>query len=502
MTGILTPGGRRRISLPTVNFPQLLRIIGFLLIIEGGFLVLPLVTCLVYHEADWMDFLVTSSLTVGCGAAMAYGIHPSSSQMGKREGFLLTAMVWIFFSAFGMIPFMLMDNSPMTVSDAFFEAMSGFTTTGASVLTSISHLGHGIVLWRSLMQWIGGMGIILFTLAVLPMLNSSGGMQMFNAEVTGITHDKLRPRISQTAKSLWMIYTVLSLILFILLVCGPMPVFDSICYAFSVMSTGGFATTDAGLAEWESDYVEIVITVFMFVSGISFSLLFRALHREFRTVWRNDIFRAYLLVIFICYILFAVSIWFNGAYTGIKSVTIDPLFQVVSMITSTGYELSELSSWGTFVMSLTFMLMFFGACAGSTSGGAKIDRLIYLLKNCNNEITRCIHPNNILTVRVNDRVISHDIVSKVIAFLCLYVLIIVAAGIVLTAMGMPLIDSFYSTMACISNSTGLSTSITPSGVIFPVLPDAGKWLLAAVMLTGRLEIFTILLLFSPSFWRK
>ncbi len=444
----------------TINFPVLLRIIGLLLIIESVFLLIPLTTCLIYGENDWRCFLIAFGVTAITGGAMAFTIHPSTPSMGKREGFLLTALVWVFFSAFGMLPFMFMENQPLSVSDAFFEAMSGFTTTGATIMKSISHLSHGAVIWRSVMQWIGGMGIILFTLAVIPMLNHSGGMQMFNAEVTGITHDKLRPRISQTAKSLWLIYIT-----------------------------------------WKSDYIEVVATFFMFIGGVSFSLIYRAVHRDFRTVWGNDVFRTYLGVIAACYVIFALSIWYNGQITSWKSITLDPLFQIVSMISSTGFEVPEFGTWGTFVLSIVFLLMFFGACAGSTSGGAKLDRLIYMLQNCRNEVERCIHPNNILTVRVNGKVIPHETVSKVIAFLCLYVLIILIGGIILTAMGLPLIDAFFSAFTCISN-TGLSAGVTGYGSTFSIIPDAGKWVLAIIMLIGRLELFTVLLLFTPTFWKK
>lgn len=474
---------------------------GLLLIIEAVFLLVPLGTCLIYGESDWRAFLITFAITLATGSVMTFTIHPSSPSMGKREGFLLTAMVWVFFSTFGMLPFILMSDRPLCVSDAFFEAMSGFTTTGATIMTSISHLSHGVVIWRSLMQWIGGMGIILFTLAVIPMLNHSGGIQMFNAEVTGITHDKLRPRISQTAKSLWLIYITLTLILFGLLYMGPMEGFDAVCYSLSIMSTGGFATSDEGLSLWRSDYIEAVATFFMFIGGVSFTLIYRAVHRDFRAVWHNDVFRYYLGIIAFCYVVFAVTISLNGQATSIKSATLDPLFQIVSMISSTGFEVPEFSSWGTFILSMVMVLMFFGACAGSTSGGAKIDRLIFMLKNCHNEIERCIHPNNILTVRVNGKVIPHEIVSKVIAFLCLYVLIILIGGIILTAMGLPLIDSFFSAFTCISN-TGLSAGITGYGSTFAIIPDAGKWVLATIMLIGRLELFTVLLLFTPAFWKK
>ena len=484
-----------------INFPMILRIIGLLLIIEGLFLTVPLATSLVYHETDWMCFLLTMVVTTVAGTIMTFGIRPRNPRMGKREGFLLTALIWIFFSIFGMIPFILMEKQPMSVSDAFFEAMSGFTTTGATVMDSISHLSHGIVMWRSLMQWIGGMGIILFTLAVVPMLNHSGGMQMFNAEVTGITHDKLRPRISQTAKGLWLIYIVLTLVLFILLIIGPMDTFEAICHAFSTMSTGGFSTADASIEAWDSIYIESVVTVFMFLGGTSFVLLYRAAHGDFKPIWQNDVFRAYVGIIFVCYVLFVIAIFYHGQAYSIKSVTLDPLFQIVSTITSTGYEVSDFSNWGTFTLSLVFALMFFGACAGSTSGGAKIDRLIYLLKNCRNEIVRCVYPNNIFTVRVNRRVIPHETVSKVIAFLCMYVMIIMAGGIILTSLGLPLVDSFFSAFSCISN-TGLGAGVTGYGGSYALVPDVGKWLLAIIMMIGRLELFTVLILFTPTFWKK
>lgn len=484
----------------SVNFPILFRIIGLLLLIEAGFLVVPLVTCLIYLESDWKAFAWSLAATVAAGSAMTFCIHPSSNSMGKREGFLLTSLVWIFFSIFGMIPFMLM-KTPMSVSDAFFEAMSGFTTTGATVMTSISHLSHGVIMWRSLIQWIGGMGIILFTLAVIPMLNHSGGMQMFNAEVTGITHEKLRPRISQTAKGLWMTYIVLTVMLFLLLLAGPMNLFESICHAFSTMSTGGFSTEDASVAAWDSTYIEVVLTVFMFLGGVNFALIFRAAHGDFRPLWKNDVFKLYIKVILVMYVLFVIGIIHQHQATSVRSLTLDPLFQIISTITSTGYTVTNFEKWGTFCLSLLFLLMFFGACAGSTSGGAKLDRMLYLFKNCGNEIVKCIHPNNIYTVFVNGKVVSNELVSKVIAFLCIYVILIMFGGMLLAALGLPLVDSFFSSFSCISN-TGLGAGVTGYGGSYEIVPDAGKWVLAMLMMIGRLEIFTVIILFARSFWRK
>lgn len=483
-----------------INVRMIMRIMGWLLLIEAAFLLVPTFTAVAYGESDWIPFLSTAALTALVGFIMARRSRPTRSHLGKRDGYLLTAMVWVVFSFFGLIPF-LFCSRPVSYSDAFFEAMSGFTTTGATVLDSVEGLGHGVHLWRAMMQWIGGMGIILFTIAVIPMLNHSGGMQMFNAEVTGITHDKLRPRISQTAKGLWLTYIVLTVLLFGLLILGPMNPFEAICHAFSTMSTGGFSTSDDGIAAWSSVYIESVITVFMFLGGTSFVLLYHMAHGEFKLIWQNEVFRTYVGIIFFCYILFVIAIFSSGEAYSIKSLTLDPLFQIVSTITSTGYVTPDLLDWGTFVLALVFILMFFGACAGSTSGGAKIDRMIYLLKHCRNEIDRCIYPNYIFTVRVNKRVIPHEIVAKVIAFLCLYVLIIMVGGILLCALGLPLVDSFFSAFSCVSN-TGLGAGITGYGGNYEIVPDIGKWVLALIMMIGRLELFTVLILFTPTFWKK
>ena len=479
---------------------MLLRVSGWLMMIESLFMLIPMGTCLYFRESDWLPFALTAAGTGATGFVLSRHIRPSHYSMSKRDGFLLTAMVWVVFSIFGMLPFMFC-KMPISLSDAFFEAMSGFTTTGASVLLDVTHMSHGIHIWRATMQWLGGMGIILFTLAVIPMLNSSGGMLMFNAEVTGITHDKLRPRISQTAKALWMLYFAFTIMLVALLWSGPMNFFDSVCHAFGAISTGGYSTRNEGIAAFNSIYVKVVLTIFMFVGGVNFSLIYRSLRGEFGALRRNDVFRTYVGLIAVMYILFVIGITTQGTYEGWEDLTIDPLFQIVSTMTSTGFTPSNFEQWGPLVLALVFMLMLFGACAGSTSGGAKIDRLLFLVKNCRNELYRCIYPHAIMSVRVNGKVVSNDIVGKVIAFLCIYMLLISIGGTAMAAMGVPIIDAFFSAFSCMSN-TGLGAGITGYGGSYEMLPDAAKWLLSFLMLTGRLEIFTVLLLFAPSFWRK
>lgn len=485
---------------PLINIAQLLRIIGLLMVFEAGFLTIPTIVSLCYDESDWIPFGGTALLTAIIGLTMATHIRPRVNYMGKREGFLLTALVWIVFSLFGMLPF-LTCTTPLSLSDAFFEAMSGFTTTGASVIDNVMNMSHGVLIWRALMQWIGGMGIIIFTLAVVPMLNHSGGMQMFNAEVTGITHEKIRPRISQTAKSLWGIYTLLTILLILLLWLGPMDLFDSICHAFGAISTGGFSTETLNIVAYNSVYIKVVLTIFMFLSGINYGLIFRTLTGSVNLIRKNDVFRTYICAIAIFFVLFVISIILSGEFHTWQDITIDPLFQIVSTITSTGYSSTNYEAWGPFVLSLMFLMMFSGACAGSTSGGAKIDRLLYLFKNCRNEVYRCIHPNAIMSVRINDKVVSTDLVNKVIAFLCIYMLLIVCGGLALSALNVPLVDSFFSSFSCVSN-TGLGAGITGYGSSYEVIPDLGKWILSLLMLIGRLEIFTVLLLFTTAFWRK
>lgn len=349
------------------------------------------------------------------------------------------------------------------------------------------------------MQWVGGMGIVLFTLAIIPSLNHSGGMQMFNAEVTGITHDKIRPRISQTAKVLWRIYVVLTVLLILLLWVGPMNFFDSVCHALSAISTGGFSDTDQGISRWHCDlYVKVVLTVFMFLGGVNFSIIFRVSRGDFKAI-RNDVFRAFIYIIGGTWVLFVISIFVTGTYEDWQDLTINPLFHIVAVITSTGFTASNFEMWGAFPLALTFVLMFMGACAGSTTGGAKIDRILFLFKNARNELFRSLNPYSVMAVRINGKVVSPDLVSKVIGFLCIYSLLIIGGGIALTACGTPIVDAFFASFSCMSN-TGLGAGVTSGG--YETLRPIAKWILSALMLIGRLEIFTVLVLFTRAFWRR
>ena len=482
-----------------INFPMLLRVIGWLLVIEGVVMLLPCITGLVYREPSTPYFFLCAGLTTTFG--MSFVIRkPKSREMGKREAILLTGITWVILSVFGMLPFLIC-GTHMTVTDAFFETMSGFTTTGATVLNSLSGVPRSILIWRCIVQWIGGLGIILFTLAVVPMLNYQGGMQLFNAEVTGITHDKLRPRISFTAQGLWLVYIALTTILIILLSFSELTVFDSICYGMSTMSTGGFAITDNSVTEMNNIYVKCVMIVFMFLGGVNFALIYKAITGSVKSVFKNDALKWYIAIIFICYLLLTVNVCLQHLAKEWDDITIDPLFQAISILTSTGLTEPDFHDWGPLAVIVLIIMMVMGACAGSTSGGAKIDRFIVLFKFIKNEFYKIMHPNAVTTVSINGKGTPNSILMKTLAFLFLYVIVIMVCGSLLVILGLPLKDSFFIALSAISN-TGLGTDITGIGGNYALVPAAGKWLLSFIMLVGRLELFTILILFIPSFWRK
>lgn len=482
-----------------INLRMLLRVIGWLLTIEALFMIIPFIVGLIFKEHSALRFLICIGLTAGCGSAMV-ALKPRSREMGKREAVVLTGLIWVILSLFGMLPFLIC-GTHLSVTNAFFETMSGFTTTGASVLNSLADVPRSILIWRCVVQWIGGLGIILFTLAVVPMLNYQGGMQLFNAEVTGITHDKLRPRISFTAQSLWIVYIALTTLLVLLLSFSDMSLFDAICYGLSTMSTGGFATSDMSISETSGLYVKLILIIFMFLGGVNFSLIYKAIHGQFRQAFKNDALKWYIIIIAVCYIILTLNLVLQGLVDSADDVTIDPLFQAVSILTSTGLTEPDFSDWGPIATILLIVMMMMGACAGSTSGGAKIDRVIVLFKFLKNEFYKMMHPNAITTVSINGKGTPQSVLMKTLAFLFLYVIVIVVGGAILALIGLPLKDSLFVSLSAISN-TGLGTDITGISGNYYLVPDAAKWLLSFIMLVGRLELFTVLLLFVPSFWKK
>lgn len=478
---------------------MILRVLGWLLFIEAFFMLIPLITAIIYGEQDFMAFLWSIIITVALGFGMKM-LPVRTNEMRKRDAILLTSMVWVVFSIFGMLPF-LFSGAHTSVCDGFFEAMSGFTTTGLSTFGNIDSLTHGILIWRCVMQWIGGLGIILFTLAVLPMLNYSGGLQLYNAEVSGIAHSKLRPRVSSTAKGMWLVYISFTVICILLLLPSEMNGFEAVCYGMTTMSTGGFAVNDAGIGQWQSNYIMVVVMIFMFIGGINFGLLFNAVHGHFKPMRNNDALRWYAGIILIGASVMSVCIALSGSYKSIADLTILPLYQTISLSSSTGLMEPGFERWGPLCSFLFIFLMLVGACAGSTSGGAKIDRLLVVVKNIRNEFFRILHPNAILSVYINGKGTSAWMVQKTITFMLLYLIVIAVAGVALVCMGIPLGDSMFSVVEAITNA-GLGVSLDGASVTYGSYPTAGKYLLALVMLIGRLELYTVLVIATAPFWRR
>lgn len=482
-----------------INFPIILRVIGLLLLIEAVLMAFPLFVAIIRQGGKPIPFLISMGITAVAGVGLM-SLKTRSREMGKREAIMLTSLTWIILSMFGMIPFIIGDTH-LSITDAFFETISGFTTTGMSVIGTLDNVPRSIILWRCLTQWFGGMGIILFTLAVVPMLNSSGGIMLFNAEVTGITHDKLAPRVSYTAKSLWFIYIALTILLIGFLLFSEMKPFDAVCYGLSTMSTGGFATQDMSIGEWDNLYIKIVMSVFMFLGGVNFSLIFQSIHGRFSAVRSNTVFKWYLWWIGAAYLLFCVNVIRQGLVKDAGDLTIDPIFQAISFVSSTGMTEPNFADWGALSEILMVILIFTGACAGSTSGGAKLDRIVVLAKFLRNEFYKLMHPNAVTTVQMNGKGTSYMLVQKSLAFLFMYVIAIMAGGTILCVLGLSLHDAFFYALSSISNA-GLGTEVSVVTQHYSSIAVPAKWIMALLMLVGRLELYTVLLLFTPFFWRK
>lgn len=482
-----------------INFPIILRVIGLLLLIEAALMAFPLFVAIIRQGGKPIPFLISMGITAVAGVGLM-SLKTRSREMGKREAIMLTSLTWIILSMFGMIPFIIGDTH-LSITDAFFETISGFTTTGMSVIGTLDNVPRSIILWRCLTQWFGGMGIILFTLAVVPMLNSSGGIMLFNAEVTGITHDKLAPRVSYTAKSLWFIYIALTILLIGFLLFSEMKPFDAVCYGLSTMSTGGFATQDMSIGEWDNLYIKIVMSVFMFLGGVNFSLIFQSIHGRFSAVRSNTVFKWYLWWIGAAYLLFCVNVIRQGLVKDAGDLTIDPIFQAISFVSSTGMTEPNFADWGALSEILMVILIFTGACAGSTSGGAKLDRIVVLAKFLRNEFYKLMHPNAVTTVQMNGKGTSYMLVQKSLAFLFMYVIAIMAGGTILCVLGLSLHDAFFYALSSISNA-GLGTEVSVVTQHYSSIAVPAKWIMALLMLVGRLELYTVLLLFTPFFWRK
>ena len=451
-----------------------------------------------YGEQDWTAILTSSLITIGIGALLKYLTrNKKSKELKKKDGYLIVTAGWIFMSIFGALPYIISGSIP-DFSNAFFETISGYTTTGASILTDIEAVPNGILFWRSLTQWIGGMGIIVLALAILPFLGI-GGMQLFVAEAPGITPDKLQPRIQETAKRLWFLYVGLTLAEAIALYVAGMGAFDAVNHSLTTMATGGFSTKNDSL-QFAEPVIQYIVIFFMFLAGTSFTLTYFALKRNFKKVFKNEEFKVYLSFTVVITLIVTITLLVVSDEPFEASFR-DALFQVVSLITTTGFVSADYTSWAPFLSVIFFILLFVGGSAGSTAGGVKVIRHIVLFKNSFLELKRQLHPSAIMPVRISGQAVEQSIVYNVLAFIMIYILVFLVGVTLLSTMNVDFNTAFGAVATSLGN---VGPGIGDVGPLdnFSEMPTGGKWLLSALMLLGRLELFTVLMLLTPHFWRK
>lgn len=482
-----------------INAKMIAKVMGALFLIEAAFLLLCALIAFCCHEPDLRAFLLSAGATAAAGALSYWAGRDAERRLNRRDGFIIVSLSWVFFSLFGMLPFLLSGYIPRVV-DAFFETMSGFTTTGASILDDIESLPHGLLFWRSLTQWIGGLGIVFFTIAVLPIFGV-GGIQLFAAEATGPTYDKVHPRIGVTARWIWTIYLGITVAEVIMLLAGGMNLFESVCHSLTTAGTGGYSPRQDSIAAYQSPYIEYVVTVFMFLSGTNFSLLYLAfLKGNMTRLVHNTEFRWYVGTVAL-FTAFATVVLCLDSPFGIEESFRKALFQVVSIQTTTGFSSSDFMTWPSVLWALMCIIMFFGACAGSTSGGMKCIRIAIMGRIVGNEFKRMVHPNAVLPVRINRQVIQPSTASAVLAFSFLYLAIVFVGWLVFMLCGVPFAEAFSVSLTSLGN-VGPGIGQCGPAYSWSALPDAVKWISALLMLVGRLELFTVLLLFSPNFWKR
>ena len=495
------------------------KLFGVLLLIEAAALLLT--AAVAYHyqfvagDGDARYFLLTAGLT-GAVGLLLYSIGRMSRRgtLQIRDTFMVVALSWVLFSLFGMLPF-LMYGTVDNVTDAFFETMSGFTTTGATVLSNIDQQPHGILFWRSLMQWMGGLGVVVFTLAFIPSVaKGSKKMSLFAAEAPGLSVEKLAPTMGATSRLLWIIYILLTFLCAVAYRLGPMNTFDAVCHALTTLATGGFSTHQASMGYFQSNYLEYVCVLFMFLSGINFGVYHFLFSGRLKVIAKNEELRWYGILTVVGVFLF-IGRFYLAPHLSIFSaeeLASHPmsgadrfrtsLFHVVALMSNTGFQGQnfDYDTWGRLFIIPTVVLMIIGGCAGSTSGGIKVVRVLVLFKYIKKSIYELIHPTSVYNIKISDQPVEEMSVRRVVSFFSLFILLFMVNMVALTAMGVGLEEAGVSYLTCFSNY-GPGTGVTgPSGT-FGNIHFAAKWLLAFDMLVGRLEIFTILLLFTRSFWR-
>jgi trk system potassium uptake protein TrkH len=480
-----------------VYIVSVIHLLGFLLMFLAGAMLLPIPFSLYYGDADTIALLMSAGITFASGF-LAHRFSNLRHELRAKEGFAVVTLGWLVFSLFGSLPFLISGTIP-SLTDAFFETMSGFTTTGATILTDIEAVPHGILFWRSLTHWIGGMGIIVMSLAILPFLGV-GGMQLFKAEVPGPTADKLTPRVTETAKILWGVYLLISIAEAILLMLGGMDLFEALNHTFATMATGGYSTRNASIAAFDSAYIDYVIIFFMILAGANFSLHYRFLRGDFNIHWLNKEFRYFLGIIVVATCIIGVDTFVNQ-YHNLTDTIRFTLFQVVSIVTTTGFGTADYEQWSYSSQFILLILMFIGGSAGSTGGGMKVVRVYLLMKVLLSEITRLIHPHAVIPVRANNRVVPREVTMNVLGFFVLSIVVFTAGTTVMAALGLNIETALGATAATLWNIGPGLGDVGPTDN-YAHIPALGKWFLSWLMLMGRLEIYTVVVMLTPVYWRR
>ena len=482
-----------------MRYKAVLKVVGILFAIFSISLLPPLVISLFIRDGAFDVFILSFLAILATGVAIWFPVRQNREQLGPREGFLTVVAFWVSLAAAGTLPFLLSHEPNINFTDAFFESMSGLTTTGATVLTGLDHLPTSILYYRQQLQWLGGMGIIVLAVAVIPMLGI-GGMQLFRAEMPGVMkYAKLTPRIKETAKALWYIYLGLTVVCAVAYWVAGMSVFDAVTHSFSTIAIGGFSTHDESFQFFQNDEVMYVAIVFMIVSGVNFALHFQVWNkRSIYAYFKDTEFRTYLWIISITIVIVCTVLVITRTFDSSPDAIRHGIFQVVSVATTSGFTTTDFSSWPLFLPAMLLAASIVGGCTGSTAGGLKVMRVVLLFKQGRRETLQLIHPDALIPIRMNDAPVQDRVINAVWGFFALYVVSFVILSLVLMATGLDMISAFSTVTACLNN---LGPALGDAATGYSTLAGGSKWVLAFTMLLGRLELLTLIVLFTPRYWR-
>lgn len=482
-----------------MHFAMIGRILGLLLMLFSSAMLPPIVVSIIYQDSASLAFTTAMLLIFSIGFTLWFPLRLIRQELRTRDGFIIAAMFWLTLGLAGTLPFMLAEMPNLSFADAFFESISGWSTTGATVITGLETLPKSILWYRQQLQWFGGMGIIVLAVAILPMLGV-GGMQLYRAEMPGpMKESKLTPRLAETAKSLWYIYVALTAACAFAYWLAGMDVFDAITHSFSTIGIGGFSTYDASIAHFNSPIIEVICIVFMLIAAVNFSMHFLAWRqRTLKHYFNNSEVVFFLKVLGFAAVITVFSLWYSGTYSFLDAMRFG-LFELATIATTTGFSGADFTLWPGFVPMMIFLLAFMGGCTGSTAGGLKVIRVLLFVKQGVHEVRRLVHPNAVMQVKVGKQVIEPRVLSSIWGFFAVYGLTFLTMMLALMATGLDQTTAFAAVGACLNN---LGPGMGDVAVNYSQISDTAKWLLALTMLLGRLEIFTLLVLFSPSFWRS